>query len=98
MGIEARMAPAMSWPQMYWSPTTIIESLIGTVIVLSHVIPPGETQVVDRSAENHIDAGFGADPFGGYQSVPDFTENLVEVTNPDAPKKFLITKETPRGN
>src|SRR2546426_12404202 len=34
MGIEARMAPAMSCPQMYWSPTTIIESLMGTVIVV----------------------------------------------------------------
>src|SRR4029450_466253 len=25
---------AISWPQMYWSPTTIIESLIGTVMVV----------------------------------------------------------------
>src|SRR6266478_2789841 len=34
MGTVASTAPAMSWPQMYWSPTTIIESLIGTVIVV----------------------------------------------------------------
>ena len=33
-GTEAKTAPAISWPQIYWSPTTIIESLIGTVIVL----------------------------------------------------------------
>src|SRR5687767_15983745 len=34
IGIDARMAPAISCPQMYWSPTTIIDSLIGTVIVV----------------------------------------------------------------
>ena len=34
MGTDARTAPAINWPQMYWSPTTIIESLMGTVIVL----------------------------------------------------------------
>src|SRR5262245_61688401 len=34
MGTDASTAPAMSCPQIYWSPTTIIESLIGTVMVL----------------------------------------------------------------
>jgi hypothetical protein len=68
----------------------IMDFADGTVIVLSHVIPPGETQVVNRRTENHIQAGMGRDPFAGYESVPDFTDNLVEIKNPDAPKVWGV--------
>ena len=67
----------------------VINFADGTVIVLSHVIPPGETHVTNRMDENHIKAGMGADPFAGYQSVPDFTENLVEIKNPDAKQTVI---------
>ena len=55
----------------------------GTVVVLSKNVGPGEVVVVDRRTENHLHA-FGIDPFGGFESMPDFTENLVEIKNPDA--------------
>ena len=62
----------------------VLDFADGTVIVLSKTIAPGEMVMVDRTSENHIHAGFGRDPFAGFESMPDFTENLVEIKNPDA--------------
>ena len=56
----------------------------GTVVVLSKNVGPGEVVVVDRRTENHLHA-FGIDPFAATaERMPDFTENLVEIKNPDA--------------
>ena len=55
----------------------------GTVIVLSKNVGPDQMVAVNRMTENHLKA-FGIDPFGGFESMPDFTENMVEIKNPDA--------------
>jgi len=67
----------------------VIDFADGTVVVLSKTIPAGEMLPVDRRTENHLVA-FGIDPFAGFESVPDFTESLVEIPNPDAPKRFRV--------
>jgi hypothetical protein len=58
----------------------------GTVIVLSPVIPVGETFTHSRKDENHVLAGFAPrHPHSIHEEGPDFTENLVEIKNPAAP-------------
>lgn len=68
----------------------VLDFADGTVIVLSKSIPVGEMILLDRRFENHILAGFGTDPFAGFETIPDFTENLIEIPNPDGPKTFGV--------
>jgi hypothetical protein len=68
----------------------VLDFADGTCVVLTKTIPAGEMIRVDRKAENHILAGFGTNPFANMEKLPDFTENLVEIPNPDAPKKFGV--------
>ena len=67
----------------------VLDFADGTVIVLTKTIPPNDMVVVDRRFENHLIA-FGIDPFAGFESIPDFTETLIEIPNPDAPKTFGV--------
>lgn len=63
-----------------------------TVVTLLRVIPQGEVFVMERRDENSIlHGGFGDNPFP-VQKAPDFTDNLVEVRNPDAPRIFTTGK------
>ena len=68
----------------------VLDFADGTVVVLTHTVAADEMIRVDRMDENHILAGFAANPFEKFESVPDFTEQLVEIPNPDAPKRFGV--------
>ena len=62
----------------------VLDFADGTVVVLTHTVAADEMIRVDRHDENHILAGFAANPFEKFESMPDFTENMVEIKNPDA--------------
>ena len=58
----------------------VLDFADGTVVVLSKKVPVGDTFVSNRRDENHYVAGYAADPFANMESVPDFTENLEEIS------------------
>jgi hypothetical protein len=73
----------------------VLDFADGTVVVLSKNIGPGQMVAVDRRSENHLQA-FGLDPFRETENrMPDFTENLVEIKNPDAPLRLAVNRTKP---